>query len=196
MNPIQSLVNSAKRNPYILWGGAAIIIALIFYTNTERGEKSSSGSSSSESKVYKGYKGGSISQHVANKRIGDTRKDLTFPLKITDELELIRIDAYAYGFYNQGTGTLKWRAWLRNTSNTEVAAKINLCETQNTSLKVIPEDDYYLVECNPVEVKYGPRGETKNGVFFAESQPWGKAEGSTARLCIKNVGCYEQKIID
>ena len=140
------------------------------------------------------YKGGSVLERVANKTIGDMKKDLELPIAITDQIEVTEIKAKT-NYKNQNQKTVEWQAKLRNKSNQEVETSINLCESDNATFKSKygENDDYYLVECKNINLRFNPNS-YHNQITFAESYPWNNAQGQMGRLCIKDVGCTSRFI--
>ena len=139
------------------------------------------------------YKGGKVSSRVADKSIGDMKKNIEFPLKISKDLEVRNISADA-GLYGDGTGYVYWKAKLANTSDKEVASTTNICDSKNAAMKVIAGSQYYLVDCESINIRYAPNAVSRGELQFAVTQPWTSINGSMARLCIKDVGCVERYI--
>lgn len=139
------------------------------------------------------YKGGEVSSRIAEKSIGDMEKNIEFPLSISKELEVRNISATA-GLYGDGTGYVYWRASLANTSDKELASNINICDSKNSTMKVVSGSQYYLVDCETIKIRYAPNAVSRGELQFATTQPWTSINGSMARLCIKDVGCVERYI--
>lgn len=142
------------------------------------------------------YKGGKVIERVADKTIGDMTKDIEFPLAISDNFEIIEVmpNVALYGD-GSGSGYVNWTAKFKNKTDKEVASVINVCDSANATMKVVPSNQYYLVDCEQVRLRFGPNGQSTSSVQFASTQPWTSAKGSTARLCIKDVGCIDRLLI-
>ena len=139
------------------------------------------------------YKGGKVAARIADKNIGDMTKEMTFPLKASNEINITNVSAESF-LYGDGTGTVNWKASLENTSEKEVEATINICDSSNATMKIDAPGHYYLVDCEPIQIRYAPKAVSRGEIQFATSRPWTSAKGSMARLCIKDVGCVERFI--
>ena len=128
---------------------------------------------------------------VANKKIGDITKEIKFPLVISEGIEITRISADSF-LYGEGTGTVSWKASISNKSQKEVQSEINVCSSGATTMKIVEINQYYLVECEPIKIKYNPSAVSTNPIQFATTTPWTSVGGNMARLCIRDVGCVEK----
>jgi hypothetical protein len=149
----------------------------------------------SEMKESSTYKGGTVLERVANKTIGDMKKELELPLEITDQIEITEIKAKT-SYKNQNQKTIQWQAKFNNKSDLEVVANINVCESDNATFKSEygANNHYYLVDCKNINLRYNPTAQTTNHITFAESYPWNNAQEKMGRLCIKDVGCTSRFI--
>ena len=174
----------------------AIGIILILLLVSKNNNKNSSGYESN--KTLTAQSSTNSNQRKANLNLALSKKTLKLPYKIGD-LTISKMSAsrdfYSFDIPKNGTNKeIIWKVDIRNQTNSEISAVINICDSYSTAVGNVRLEQAYLADCNPIELRMNPSSISRNNTF-AVSNAW-FYRGDTLQICIQGQGCYQQTFID
>ncbi len=172
--------------------GAILIILLVSNNDDKNSSRSELNNTSSNQRRS------NSNQRKADINLALSKKTLKLPYKIGD-LTITKMSAnrdfFSFNIPKNGTNKqIEWKVDVKNQTNSEISAVINICDSYSTAVGNVRLEHGYLADCNPIELRMLPASISRNKKF-AVSNAW-FYRGDTLQICIQGQGCYQQTFID